>query len=166
MSGRPGTPAWAWAGISFGSGCRAGIGATAGRQGYSLAVSSASDQPSLFEIVISLDDFAQLVFGPFVPTVGVGMVTLDQLLEPSLDLVAFGTHGQVEGFERLSLQRLQRPPLGLPAARAPGEEIMGIGEAPRKAARLAHALLRAVRPGVCTHPPRRPMARHAVLLIG
>ena len=47
-------------------------------------------RPSLLQIVISLDDFAQLVLGPFVPPVGVGVVTLHQLLEPGLDLVAVG----------------------------------------------------------------------------
>src|SRR5215831_2259129 len=93
MSGRPGTPAWAWAGISFGSGCIAGIGAAADRQVLLAALAAASDQPSLFQIVISLDDFTQLVFGPFVPTVGVRMVALDQLLEPRLDLLAFGGGG-------------------------------------------------------------------------
>ena len=74
------------------SGCLAGARRLAPhRIGYSLELGwQASDEPSLLQIVISLDDFAQLVFGPFVPPVGVGVVAFDQLLEPRLDLVAVG----------------------------------------------------------------------------
>src|SRR6516162_9030113 len=43
---------------------------------------------------------------------------------------------------------------------------MGIGKAPAKAGAVAWAALRAVGPGVGAHPPCRPMARQAILLIG
>src|SRR6266853_735700 len=90
MSGRPGTPAWAWAGISFrfrmSCRCSALLPHRRGLLARTLAVTS--DEASLFQIVISLDDFAQLVFGPFVSAIGVRVVALDQLLEPGLDLVA------------------------------------------------------------------------------
>src|SRR5262245_6240514 len=95
MSGMPGTPAWAWAGISFRfrMSCRCSA-PLPHRRGYSLGLSLAtSDEASLLQIVISLDDFAQLVFGPFVSAVGVRVVALDQLLEPGLDLVAFCAGG-------------------------------------------------------------------------
>jgi hypothetical protein len=76
------------------------------RNGCSLRLDwRGSNQSSLLEIVISLDDFAQLVLGPFVPPVGVGVMAFDQLLEPRLDLLAGGAGAQIEGFERLELQR-------------------------------------------------------------
>ena len=47
----------------------------------------ASDEASLLQIVIGLDDFAQLVLGARVAAIGVGVVALNQLLEARLDLV-------------------------------------------------------------------------------
>ena len=108
MSGMPGTPAWAWAGMSFrfrmffqvlGRQCRTGSA-----NDRELPSVPASDEASLLQIVISLDDFAQLVLGPLVAAIGVGVVALDQLLEPGLDL---GTR------RRLPADR------GLPAISAP-----------------------------------------------
>src|SRR6185503_11594822 len=126
MSGRPGTPAWAWAGISFGFRMFCRCSATgAHRIGYSLELGwQASDQSSLLEIVISLDDFAQLVLGPFVPPIGVGVVAFDQLLEPRLDLVAACAGAQIEGFEGFQLQGLQRAPLlaAIGSGRSPREK--------------------------------------------
>src|SRR5687767_10658607 len=106
MSGRPGTPAWAWAGISRGFRMAGPVlGTCPHRRDYSLELGRlASDEPGLLQIVISLDDFAQLVFGPFVPTVGVGVVAFDQLLETRLDLVPVRRRRQIERFERLELQ--------------------------------------------------------------
>src|SRR5262249_59939903 len=84
-----------------------------------------------------------------------------------LDLVALGARRQAESLEGFELQWLQTSPVVLPgAARAPGKKIMRIDETPAKVIGVAHAALRAVGPGVGAHPPRRPMPRPAVLLIG
>ena len=87
------------------------------------------DEPSLLQIVISLDDFAQLVFGPFVPPVGVGVMALDQLLEARLDLVPLGPARQIEGFQRFQLERPEGPALLVGSAGAPAEEAVRVGEA-------------------------------------
>ena len=55
------------------------------RIGYSLELGwQASDQSSLLEIVISLDDFAQLVLGPFVPPLASGWWRLTSSLKRAL----------------------------------------------------------------------------------
>ena len=83
---------------------------------------SASDEPCLFQIVIGLDDFAQLVLGALVAAVGVGVVAFDQLLEARLDLGLRRRRREIERIQRLWLQRLEgvappAPRAGWPNAR-------------------------------------------------
>src|SRR5690349_2239161 len=122
MSGMPDTPAWAWAGISIisGSCCRRqpqplhriGQDELCIRCGGPLPYASeegTSDEARLLEIVIGLDDFPQLVLGPLVTPVGVGVMPLHQLLEAGLDPLAVGALIEAERLQRLALQRLQSP---------------------------------------------------------
>src|SRR5690348_16848623 len=166
MSGMPGTPAWAWAGISLGSGCLCGgrrYRRTGGATRYVLAGSS--DEASLLQIVISLYDFAQLVFGPFVSAVGVGVVALNQLLEPGLDLESLGGWTEIQGLQRFQLQRLQGPPRLRCPVYPPIEEVVRIAEAAAVPAGMDRTILRTMRRGIRAHFPGRPMAREAVLLV-
>ena len=90
MSGMPGTPAWAWAGIAIGFRMLlpvpAEVAAPDRPKDNEYRRLQASDEASLLQIVISLDDFAQPVLGPLIPAIGVGMVALYQFLELGLDL--------------------------------------------------------------------------------
>src|SRR5262245_60080902 len=119
-----------------------------------------SDEPSLLEIVISLDDFAQLVLGPLVAAVGVRMVALHQLLEAGLDLGAIGALGQVESLERLQLQWLQ-PAAFTVALGAPGKKCVRVLEPATQPVPVA--AWRAL-PGVRACFPGRAMANDGVLL--
>src|SRR4029079_2159748 len=165
MSGMPGTPAWAWAGISFGSGCLC-RGRHRCRTGGAGTIAVTSDEASLLQIVISLDDFAQLVLGPFVPPVGVGVVSFHQFLEPGLDLETLGGGRQIEGLERFQLQRPERPARLAGTGSAPGEKLVRIAKATAVSAGVDYAVPGAVGPGIGTHFPGRTVAGEAVLLVG
>src|SRR5262245_14801348 len=98
MSGSPGPPAWAWARMSFRVRVFPVLGTHAAPGGLTKfqVWQSSLRQPSLLEIVIGLDDFAQLVLRARIAAVGIGMVALDQLLEARLDLGLRGRPGQIE----------------------------------------------------------------------
>src|SRR5690349_6305127 len=53
------------------------------------------------QIIVRLDDLAQLVLGAAVAAVGVGMVEHHQLLEARLDLAALGVGLEAERMQRL-----------------------------------------------------------------
>ncbi len=128
-----------------------------------------SDQPGLFQIVIGLDDFAQLVLGARIAAVEVGVVQFHLLLEPRLDHLARGGNLKIERLQGLAFERLERAPAGLglrPFACTPGEEIVRIVHTPTLAGLLVHVGARAVRPGIGTCLPGGPMADDAVFLIG
>src|SRR5215813_12440393 len=122
-------------------------------------VLAASNEPSLLEIVIGLDDFTQLVLGPLVAAVSIGVVLLHELLEAGLDLRAIYTLVQAQRFEGLALQRPQ------PAR--------GLGSNPaRTACKKGMRILEGVvQPVIAPLPrprraglPGRPMADDGILL--
>ena len=78
-----------------------------------------SNETRLLEVIIGLYDLAQLVFGAPVAAIGIRMVPLHQLLEPPLDLRRQRRFCQIQGLERLALERFERPArcLGRPAMR-------------------------------------------------
>src|SRR5262249_49150981 len=128
----------------------------------------ASYEASLFQIVIGLDDLAQLVLGLLVAPVCIGMVQLYQFLELCLDVLPRCAGVEVQGIERLFLDRTQAAPtircrgVGLAGLlRPPGEEV---GAAVAGLRLLVAAVARAVRPGVRPDFPRRTMTRYGVLL--
>src|SRR6185312_9000842 len=62
-----------------------------------------SDETDRLQIIIRLDDLDQAVLGRAVAAIGVGVVTLDQLLEARLDLHLAGAGLEAERVERLAL---------------------------------------------------------------
>ena len=62
-----------------------------------------SARASRFQIIVGLDDLAQLVLAAAVAAVGVGMVALHQQLEARLDLGAVGALLEAELVQRLAL---------------------------------------------------------------
>src|ERR1700736_4559068 len=88
MSGKRGTPGWASAMESrFWSWADDRQADTAPGSARRRTVNPpASHEPSLFQIVISLDDFPQLVFRAGVAAVGIGMVALYEFMEARFDL--------------------------------------------------------------------------------
>src|SRR5215813_3489938 len=69
--------------------------------------------PGGLQIIIRLDDLAQLILGGAVAAVGVGMMALHQLLEARLDLAALGVGLEPERMQRLALGVAHGAPLGL-----------------------------------------------------
>src|SRR5262245_42785726 len=92
-SGMPGTPAWAWAGIS--RRFRMFFLVRPVRPRGMAQLQPVSNEPSLFQIVIGLDNFAQLVLRPRIAPIGVGVMALHQLLEPGFDLLARGRRTEI-----------------------------------------------------------------------
>jgi hypothetical protein len=66
-----------------------------GRRGMALGLQPASNEPSLLEIVIGLDNFAQLILRARIPAIGIRVVALDQLLEAALDLLPGGIGAKI-----------------------------------------------------------------------
>src|SRR5262249_57190172 len=69
------------------------------------------------EIMVGLDDLAQPIFRGPIAAIGIGMMSLDQRLEPGLDLLGRGVRLEAERIERLALgiarrAELRQPPLG------------------------------------------------------
>src|SRR5262245_40224929 len=99
MSGMPGTPAWAWAGIALGFRMFFLLhGRVMPRRMALQGLQPVSDEPSLLQIVIGLDNFAQLILRARIAAVQVGVMTFHQLLEAGLDLLLGGGGAEVEGF--------------------------------------------------------------------
>ena len=67
------------------------------------AAEGALDHPGLFEIIIGLDDLAQLFLGPAVAAVGVRVVNLHEFLKTRLDILALGVIAEVQRLERFTL---------------------------------------------------------------
>src|SRR5262249_41106848 len=123
----------------------------------------ASDEARLLEIVIGLDDFPQLVLGPLVTPVGIGVMALHQLLEAVLDGGAIRTLGEVQRLQRLLLQGLQSARrFGLVAAKALLEKGVRIREGATEAALFLGTMDVAGSPGA----PSRPVADDGILLEG
>src|SRR5262245_57435046 len=169
-SGMPGTPAWAWAGIGLRFRMFFLERGLISRRGMALGLQPVSNEPSLLEIVIGLDNFAQLILRARIPAIGIGVVTLHQLLEAALDLLPGGFRTKIEGFEGLQFQGLEPAP-GLArrcrsALTAPHKKRMGVMRRPSSVARCSHAIAGAVCPSVGTRPPGRPVSDHALFLVG
>src|SRR5688500_10825920 len=94
------------------------------------------------------------------------MVALHQLLEPSLDLVAFGSLRQVQRLERSKLQRFQGAPGLARLTAAPIKKGVRIGEPRSGLAGLPLPMTRAVCPGVGADLPGRAVSGDTVLLVG
>ena len=114
------------------------------------------------QIIVGLDDLAQLVFGGAVAAVGVGMMALHQHLEARLDLGLVGADFEAELIQRLAL--------GV----AHGARRLGLLGLRRRAAELAEHVERIARgvgaelgPGMIAgaHLPGRAMAGDGVLLV-
>ena len=164
MSGRPGTPAWAWAGMSL----RFRMVVAGARHVHAAGSATRCELPSLaglrrgrlLQIVIGLDDFAQLVLGPLVAAVGVGMVALHQLLEPRLDLDRGPRRPADRALPATSLQRLQ-PARSAGASRAAPSASEKNACGSREAHAAASVACRPCR-GACRAPWRwRPPSRSA-----
>src|SRR5215467_2567139 len=127
--------------------------------------------PGGLQIIIRLDDLAQLVLGGAIAAVGVGMMALHQLLEARLDRGTLGVGLEPEGVQRLALGIAHRAALRLlprvgrarPTAELAehAERIVGalVAEEPARA-RLAGSLA-----AHHAHLPGRAMAGDRVLLI-
>src|SRR5579871_1002669 len=128
----------------------------------------------LLKIIISLNDFPQLVFQSAVATIGVGMVTFHQFLEARLDLRRRRRILQPEGVKGLALGIVDSPPpfsFGAGLRRA----LAGSAELPQDVERIRSALAFVKKPADlslcplfaadCSHTPSRQMSRERVLLI-
>ncbi len=122
------------------------------------------------EVVVGLDDFAQLVLGRAVAAVRIRMMALHQRLEPCLHILGRRVGIEPERVERLALgvaHAARLRPLGTAARAATevakyAERIDGVGEF-RLEARRMRACGRP--PAVHAHLPGRTMPDHRVLLI-
>src|SRR5215510_2669070 len=122
-----------------------------------------SDEARLLEIVIGLDDFPQLVLGPLVTPVGVGVMALHQLLEAVLDLVAVSALTEPQRLQRFLLQGLESAHrLGLVAPETPLEESVRIDERATEGALFLGTLGITVGSGA----PSRPVADDGIFLEG
>src|ERR1700724_3642208 len=88
--------------------CARIVGGLRGNQVQGLREARSKSRHSrLLQIVIGLDNLAQLVRGTRVSAIGIGGVNLNQLLEASLDLDARCAVPQVERLQALALERPQ-----------------------------------------------------------
>ena len=132
-----------------------------------------SDEPRLLQIVIGLDDLAQLLLRRTVAAVAVGMVALDQFLEPGLDLLARRLSRQAQRLAATCAPAASACgwPLGSalggwrPAMRRTARGLAGLGK-PRRFRRPRLPSRVPLRPGVGANLPGRPVAGQGVLLEG
>src|SRR5579859_2308099 len=80
-----------------------------------LASPAKSAETGFLEIVVSLDDGAQLVLRGAVAAIGIGMMAFYQLLEARLDVVGARAFFEPERMQRLALGVAHGAPLGLGA---------------------------------------------------
>src|SRR5581483_7918031 len=110
---------------------------------------SGSAKANGFQVLISLNDLAQLVFRRAVAAVGIGMMPFHQRLEPDLDIVARGLG--------LKAQRVQRLALGIAhAARLARAAAVALGPPAAELAKQAERVVGVAQPRM---QPRRMRAR-------